>query len=67
MATKWITVADAASALGMHEASVRRLVATGRVAARRIDRRTYLIDAESVVGYLRDGRQPERSNWSRRA
>jgi len=63
--TDSMTVAEAAAALRMHPASVRRLVSLGRLDTVRVDGRTYLVTAASVSRYADTDRRPEMSDWSR--
>lgn len=53
-ATNWVGVMEAATRTGRSERQVRRLASSGRVIAKRIGHRSWLIDIESLENVLRN-------------
>jgi len=52
-----LTPDEAASVTGYSAGHIRWLARTGKVAARRIGARVWLVDAESLAGYVRRMRE----------
>ena len=52
-ASSWVSVTEASTQTGLSERHVRRLAQTGAVIARRIGRRPWAIDLESLENTLR--------------
>lgn len=52
--TNWVGVMDAATRTGRSERQVRRLASSGRVIAKRIGNRSWLVDIESLENVLRN-------------
>ncbi|MCA4132944.1 helix-turn-helix domain-containing protein [Arthrobacter sp. M4] len=53
-ATSWLGVMEAAARTGRSERQVRRLAASGRVIAKRIGHRSWLVDIDSLENVLRN-------------
>lgn len=53
-ATNWVGVMEAATRTGRSERHVRRLASSGRVIAKRIGNRSWLVDIESLENVLRN-------------
>jgi hypothetical protein len=53
-ATNWLGVMEAAARTGRSERQVRRLASSGRVIAKRIGHRSWLVDIESLENVLRN-------------
>ncbi|MEO5313184.1 helix-turn-helix domain-containing protein [Pseudarthrobacter sp. CC12] len=51
---QWLGVMDAAARTGMSERHIRRLASTGRVVARRVGRRNWVVDIDSLENVLRN-------------
>ncbi|MFF2296974.1 hypothetical protein [Arthrobacter sp. NPDC058127] len=52
--TNWVGVMDAATRTGRSERQVRRLASSGRVIAKRIGHRSWLVDIDSLENVLRN-------------
>ena len=51
--TSWLGVMDAAARTGLSERQIRRMASSGRVIAKRIGKRSWLVDIESLENVLR--------------
>jgi hypothetical protein len=49
---RWVTAREAAPLAGRSERHIRRLAASGHVRARRIGKRTWQVDLDSLIGVL---------------
>jgi excisionase family DNA binding protein len=52
MNERWLTVADVAAELGLSEPTVRRMVATGRLPAYRLSKRSYSVDKTDLAQFV---------------
>lgn len=52
--SSWLGVMDAAARTGMSERHIRRLASSGRVVARRVGRRNWVVDIDSLENVLRN-------------